>query len=115
MSADGHPLFLASGRRIGLGFVHAVTAADGRRDLRELCLLWRSRGYPPSLVPFASSGGQAHLALDFGASPSNPSVVYVYPDGEAEATGYWSTSCVAADVEAFLEMLGPRNGTERSS
>lgn len=91
-------------RRVGpLFFFTAVESEEP--NLSDLCLFWRRGGYPRGLVPFAWAGNQPHFALDFRASTSSPSVVYVHPDGDAVDTGYWASSAVAPSVEAFLAML----------
>ena len=106
------PVTDATGRPLRFGHFYSFTDNEaGDSTLRERCLMYRRRGYPDSLVPFASAvDNQAHLALDYVGSPSRPAVVFVYPDGDAEATGYWSTSPVAADVASLLALLDPTYG-----
>lgn len=95
------------GRRIRLAYLFFFTTAaeSKQRNIRDLCLMFRERGYPERLVPFGSTGGQPHVALDYSASLASPSVAYVYPDGDAPRTGYWSTTAVAPDVTSFLAMM----------
>ena len=91
--------------RVGHLFFLTDAAESSQHNIRDLCLLFRKRGYPSSLVPFASGGGQPHLALDYSGPGGEPSVSYVYPDGDAPETGFWSKTSVARDVATFLDAL----------
>jgi hypothetical protein len=91
--------------RVGHLFFLTDAAESGQRNIRDLCLLFRKRGYPTTFVPFASAGGQPHLALDYSGPTGEVSVAYVYPDGDAPQTGFWSKTAVAPDVATFLAML----------
>ncbi|MCB9617098.1 MAG: SMI1/KNR4 family protein [Sandaracinus sp.] len=67
-------------------------------------LRFRRKGYPSDLVPFATGGGQDHFAMRFHDG-ANPEVVYVFPDGDAEATGYWTWIPIAPSFDALLLAL----------
>lgn len=106
MSSEDMRVVDERSREIGIGYLFFFSeASGGQRNIKDLCLMFRKRGYPGYLVPFASAGGQPHLALDYRSAKSSPAVVYVYPDGDAENTGYWSTSLVTPDFESFLERI----------
>jgi hypothetical protein len=94
------------GRKMAIGHLHFLTSNDnGGRNVAQLTSLWRGRGYPRWLVPFATVGSQDHLALDYGETPERPRVSYVFPDGDAVQTGYWSIRPIASSVSDLLGMF----------
>lgn len=63
----------------------------------------REDGYPPQIVPFASSGGgsNAYFAFDFRGRPEAPSVVFVDPDRAPE-----DPKALMPVAESFTALLG---------